>query len=293
MALQRTAAALECSKPFCSASPSLFLAFPALVPMSSSNLTGLLEQGTAAPTSPGGATAKKAAGAEASTERRDKLFVYDAAAVQALNPYGCSQFTDSSAEEVWNMVIKGNNRAKFHSELASDDAWRIGVGISRTAETLLEGIQMLRTDNMAKLLKAEPLTLALEEAAALQPYFGGLELRQGLGKGRQPGQSGQPQTSQAGRCCSAALKGSRRRSSRRPACLAAAEQLPLRAIFVVLAGSGAFWAAHVAEKVVRAAIIHKPLEGPAMRNAALARRKEHAAGTSSSAAADDASGLFS
>ena len=68
---------------------------------------------------------------------------------------------------------------------------------------------------------------------------------------------------------------------------------PLRAIFMVLAASGAFWAAHVAEKVARAAIIHKPLEGPAMRNAALARRKEqsgHAA--AASAAADDASGLF-
>ena len=67
---------------------------------------------------------------------------------------------------------------------------------------------------------------------------------------------------------------------------------PLRAIFMVLAASGAFWAAHVAEKVARAAIIHKPLEGPAMRNAALARRKEPASGTASSAATDDASGLF-
>ena len=293
LAPQRTAAAVECSKPFCSASPSLFLTFPALVAMSSSNLTGVLEQGAAAPASPGGATAKKAAGAEASTERRDKLFLYDAAAVQALNPYGCSQFTDSSAEEVWNMVIKSNNRAKFHSELASDDAWRIGVGISRTAETLLEGIQMLRTANMAKLLKAEPLTLALEEAAALQPYLEALNFGKGSEKDASPGNL-------------ASLKRRKLEDAAAPpskeAVTEAADALrawlqqnnsPLRAIFVVLAGSGAFWAAHVAEKVVRAAIIHKPLEGPAMRNAALARRKEHAAGTSSSAAADDASGLFS
>lgn len=35
--------------------------------------------------------------------RQSKLFVYDAAAVQALNPYGSSQFTDSAPEEVWNI----------------------------------------------------------------------------------------------------------------------------------------------------------------------------------------------
>ena len=65
---------------------------------------GLFEQGNNAPTSPGGATTKGgAADPKTPTERRDKLFVYDAAAVQALNPYGSSQFTDSAPEEVWNM----------------------------------------------------------------------------------------------------------------------------------------------------------------------------------------------
>ena len=149
---------------------------------------GLFEQGTAAPTSPGGATNKGgAADPKTPAERRDKLFVYDAAAVQALNPYGCSQFTDSAPEEVWNMVTKGNNRAKFHSELASDDAWRIGVGISRTAETLVEGIQMLKTDNMAKLLKPEPLKLALDEATALQPHLEILNFGKGSEKDAGPG----------------------------------------------------------------------------------------------------------
>ena len=151
----------------------------------SNDIAGLFEQDTTAST----AKAKGAAatGAEASTERRDKLFVYDAAAVQALNPYGCSQFTDSIPEEVWNMVTKGNNRAKFHSELASDDAWRIGVGISRTAETLLEGIQMLKTDNVEKLLKPEPLELALDEAAALQPHLEVLNFGKGSEKDASPG----------------------------------------------------------------------------------------------------------
>ena len=147
---------------------------------------GLFEQGTNAPTSPGGATAKGgAADPKTPTERRDKLFLYDAAAVQALNPYGCSQFTDSASEEVWNMVIKGNNRAKFHSELASDDAWRIGVGISRTAETLLgrhPGAQ--GPSNMAKLLKSRALEAGIGRSRRVAAPLGSLELWQGLGEGQ-------------------------------------------------------------------------------------------------------------
>ena len=150
------------------------------------DLAGLFEQNAVAPTGQGNAKDETKTEQQA-TERRDKLFVYDAAAVQALNPYGCSQFTDSAPEEVWNMVTKGNNRAKFHSELASDDAWRIGVGISRTAETLVEGIQMLKTDNMAKLLKPEPLKLALDEATALQPHLEILNFGKGSEKDAGPG----------------------------------------------------------------------------------------------------------
>ena len=259
----------------------------------SSDLTGLFEQSAAAPTSPGGATTKKAAGTEATAERRDKLFVYDAAAVQALNPYGCSQFTDSAPEEVWNMVSKGNNRAKFHSELASDEAWRIGVGISRTAETLLEGIRVLKTDNVAKLLKPDPLKLALDEATALQPHLEALNFGKGSEKDVGPGNLA---SLKRRRLEDAAAPPSKEEVTQAADALRAWLQKnnsPLRAIFVVLAASGAFWAAHVAEKVARAAVIHKPLEGPAMRNAALARRKDSKAGAPSSSAADDASGLFS
>ena len=254
----------------------------------SNDLAGLFEQGTAAPTG----TAKGAAGAAPSTERRDKLFVYDAAAAQALNPYGCSQFTDSLPEEVWNMVSKGNNRAKFHSELASDDAWRIGVGISRTAETLLEGIHLLRTGNVSKLLKPEPLELALDEAAALEPYLEVLNFGKGSEKDASPGNLASLKRRKLEDAAAPPLKEEVTEAADALHAWLQQKTSPLRAIFVVLAGSGAFWAAHVAEKVARAAVIHKPLEGPAMRNAALARRKEHTAGAQSSAAADDASGLF-
>jgi len=69
---------------------------------------------------------------------------------------------------------------------------------------------------------------------------------------------------------------------------------PLRGLLSVLAAGGSIWSAHVAEKVARSAVLHKPLEGPAMREAALARRKAPAQQQSTGASGSkDAEGLFS
>lgn len=50
-------------------------------------------------------------------------------------------------------------------------------------------------------------------------------------------------------------------------------QSPLRAIFAIMAGNGTWWAAHVAEKVARAAVLRKPLGAPGLRAATLAAAK--------------------
>ena len=59
-----------------------------------------------APPSPTGTAATRSG--PASAERRQKLFNYDAAAAQALNPYGPSEFSKIGTEEVWKMVSKGS-----------------------------------------------------------------------------------------------------------------------------------------------------------------------------------------
>lgn len=237
---------------------------------------------------------RPAAAAPASTAaRREKLYIYDAAAVQALNPYGSSQFTGESTKSVWAMVSKGSRKAAFHSELAAKDNWRVGVGISRTAETLLEGIAQLQTDNMKKVLRPEILKLAVDEATALEPYLHILN----FGKGSEK------------EAVTASLSGMKRRkvsTAAAPPAIAEVEEAadklrewlqkgasPLRGILAILAANGALWGAHVAEKVARAAVLHKPLESPQLRAAVVARRKEPAAASSSATGADDARGLLS
>ena len=254
--------------------------------MAAEDSRGLFEPApSAAPTSPAGAPTSAAA------ERRSKLYNYDAAAVQALNPYGKSQFSEAPLEQVWAMVTKGNKKVAFHSELCSHDDWRVGVGLSRTAETLLEGIAALQEDNIGKLLKPEILKQALDEADTLKPHLEALNF--GKGSEKQSTQFGTLSQMKKRKLETAAMPPGQDAVKEAADTLRAwfqKDASPLRAIFTILAGAGSFWAAHVAERVGRAAILHKPLEGPQIRAAALARRKEPVAATASTPN-DDARGL--
>lgn len=257
--------------------------------MAASDARGLFDSLSAAPKSPGGTTTRGAA-----AERRDKLYPFDAAAVQCLNPYGQSQFTAETTSRVWDMINKGSKRVRFHSELAATESYRVGVGLSRTAETLKEGIASLQDETMKRVLNQELLDKALEEANTLLPHLEALN----FGKGSETGSE---------TATLSALKRRKVESAVAPpseeTVKAAADALrdwlqkdgsPLRGLLSVLAAGGSIWSAHVAEKVARSAVLHKPLEGPAMREAALARRKAPAQQQSTGASGSkDAEGLFS
>ena len=230
----------------------------------------------------------------ATAERRQKLYGYDSAAAQALNPYGPSNFTTESTADVWKMVSKGSRKAAFHSELAAEDGWRIGVGLSRTAETLLEALKLLDEEHTVMVLKPEILQLAKAEAAELQPHLEVLN----FGKGSEKESSAATLSSVKRRKVTTAVAppdeatvGQATDKFRDWLCKS---QSPLRTLFAIMAGSGTWWAAHVAEKVVRAAVLHKPLDAAALRAAALARRKEPAPSSASApASSDDFRGLSS
>lgn len=150
-----------------------------------SDFAGLFAPQPANPPSPSGTTTTR--NPPASAERRQKLYNYDAAAAQALNPYGASTFTTTTTEDIWKMVSKGSRKAAFHSELAAEDKsaedkFRIGVGLSRTAETLLEGIKMLDDEYTVRVLKPEILKLAKDEAEELQPHLEVLNFGKGSEK---------------------------------------------------------------------------------------------------------------
>ena len=255
--------------------------------MASSDHRGLFAP-VAAPSSP------TAASTAAGQARRVKLYWYDAVAAQVLNPYGETNFTEQSTETVWRAASKGSKKVAFHTELASDEEWRQGVGISRSAEALLSAIKILGSEDMKKLIKDEPLNAALAEAAELKPHLENLH----RGKGSQEGAQ-QPTLAQ--------LK--KRKVDQEPAtapCTDAEVQAsaivvhkwlkkevtPLRAMLAFMAGNGAFFAGHVAEKTCRAAVQHKPLDQAAWAAAAVKRNKSKEAPRADGTGAADTRGLF-
>ena len=233
------------------------------------------------------------AGSVAPQGRREKLYWYDSVASQMLNPYGESAFTEQTNEAVWRAAAQGSKRVAFHTELAAADPWRQGVGISRSAEALLAAIRTLETDNIKKLLKEEHLTAALEEAAGLKPMLERLN----QGKGSQ-GEAKQPTLAQLKKRRLEAESDHMPVSKADMEAAAQAvhkwfqkERSPLRAILAILAGNGTFFAGHVADKICRAAIQHKPLNEAAWAAAAVARSSSQKP-TSERATASDTRGLF-
>lgn len=243
----------------------------------------------------GAETASQAPSAAADgSGRRKKLYFYDSVASQMLNPCGESNFTRESTEAVWRAAAQGTKKVAFHTELADEDTYRQGVGLSRTAEAVLAAIEVLDSANMKKLLQAGPLQAALAEAGALKPHLVLLN----RGKGRQEGPKELTMSQLKKRRVDS---GPSAPAPREEAVKAAAAEVhkwlskdtsPLRAILSILAGNGAFWAGHVAEKTCRAAVEHKPFTEVTFATAAAARSTAPAPSAASQSAATDTRGLF-
>ena len=251
-----------------------------------SDASGLFSQ--PAPSSPRASTVVGEAG------RREKLYWYDSVASQVLNPYGATNFSDQTTETVWRAASKGSKRVAFHTDLTATDPWRQGVGISRSAEALLAAIDLLESDNVKQLVKEEPLARAMEEVAALKPHLAVLN----SGKGSQGGPK-EPTLAQLKRRRTDQTSDTAAHSEAEVRAAATTvykwlqkENTPLRAILHILAGSGAFFAGHVAEKVLRAAAKYKPFTEDSWVEAAMARNRTQAAPASGNAAPSDSHGLF-
>ena len=116
------------------------------------------------------------------SERRIKLKTCDAAAAQLLNPYGCSLAKNMSVKEVWQAVAEASKVAVFHSELAATvmtgGPYRVGVGLSRVAESLLAAFAQLREPLRTKIIIPELLQAAMTDADTLTPSLQDLACRQ-------------------------------------------------------------------------------------------------------------------
>ena len=233
---------------------------------------------------------------EAPTERRIKLKSFDAAAAQLLNPYGASIVKGIDVKAVWEAVSQGSKAAKFHSDLAADDSYRVGIGLSRVAESLLAAIAQLKDPINDRFIIAEVLKAARTEADKIEPFLKALY----AGKGSQ---GSEPETIGFGRprAMAARNRGLDRQPSPEEVCTAAREfygwlgtsKSPLRGLIAGMSGYGCFFAAQVNDKVARAWKEHKPATQQAAEDAAYARRTATMApGGSSSSTGDRESYSF-
>ena len=167
------------------------------------------------------------------------------------------------------------------------------MGLSRTAEVLLEAIKRLEHPSMAQLIQAPLLEKALAEARALKPHLETIN----AGKG-----SSAPREKAKGM---SSLKQPARVASERPSDEAIErsvhavyewlkkEKTPLRGMLAMMSAGGVFYSAACAETTARAWIRHKPASEEDAIRATKARLATSASSSSSSGArADDARGLF-
>jgi predicted NBD/HSP70 family sugar kinase len=220
--------------------------------------------------------AAKGKKAPAAGPRREKLFNYDHAAVQWLLPFEPSAFTDKDAVVVYKACAKGTRGAKFNTLLAADpdQIWRVGAGVSQTAQGLLAAIAELENPDLAKIIQPQVLSKVLEEARGLKPHLEALY----FGKGGE----GQEQDASISALKKRKIEGENAKPpASATAITEAAKKLHdwaskpsshLRAMLAYLAGNGMFWAGHCVETVLRGAVLGKPLGEQALVDAAMARR---------------------
>ena len=105
--------------------------------------------------------------AEDDGDRRTKLRRYDRVAAQALNPNGMSLLHTAPLKKVWAWFSKGHKWVSYFTNLAGPTDYRVDIGLSQTAETLLVAFGALNDSKLDKLLVPAILSKAREEAATL------------------------------------------------------------------------------------------------------------------------------
>ena len=95
---------------------------------------------------------------------------------QVLNPCGASPELEwLDLHDFYKMAENGNDYIMHYSELCDKDPQRVGIGLSRFAQTMLDGIENLRHPDVADVVKPDLLKAALAEAATLEPHFKNLD----------------------------------------------------------------------------------------------------------------------
>lgn len=201
-------------------------------------------------------------------QKRGKLWDTDHAAAVQLNPFGKSGFDTYSNKAIFKMTADGSTFAKYHSNMnatnGEDDKrgtgpesedYRVGIGISQTAQGLLAVIEQLNNDQLKALLKEEHLALAQTEAEEIKDAVKACALGKVGFKSKGITGAKRMRTDGSAVPTKEALK-------------AASEKLydflnkansPLKGLMELMAQGGVFWSGHICTKTAAAIIEHKPI----------------------------------
>ena len=237
-------------------------------------------------------------GAAQGASKRVKLYPYDQIGAKLFNPFGESVITRAPLEDLWKTTTNGSKKVAFYSLLAADqtkDSWRVGAGISITAQSILAAIEQLELQRFQKVIVKELYEKAMTEATALKPVLEVLNF--GKGGEKDTGASSSLSSLKRKKQDSAPAKP----MPTEPAVNDAIKKLhdwlqqkqsPLRGLLTIVAGEGTFYAAHCAEKTARACISCKPASVEDWKAAANTRRKSAKPVSEAYAVDDDLQGLF-
>ena len=80
--------------------------------------------------------------------KRHKLKMNDTVTAKCFDPFGTSVLEEIPLDTLWTLASKGDKYTEFFTELACrddqfDGKYRVGIGISRLAQVVLEVIQRL------------------------------------------------------------------------------------------------------------------------------------------------------
>ena len=107
-------------------------------------------------------------------ERRTKLYKTDQTSATFFNPYGRA-FLPLSNKELYEKVSEGDKKTKFHSELCAGEGtggnYRVGIGLSRTAECLLAAFAEVQSNNLKKIINEHYYKQAVDEIEKLTPHL--------------------------------------------------------------------------------------------------------------------------
>ena len=265
--------------------------------MSAADAAGLLGSPAKAAPDTGRGTKRPAA-----EDRREKLSRSDQVPYAFLEIGERSIMAELGDTALYKAISTGNAYAKYHSNLAASSEWRVGVGISQTAEALETALSHMVSSecHLKAILKESMWQKVSQELDNLLPHVRRLNMGKDV-EATKDGTTSLERLKQDRKKAKGTNKEREKVTAEKMQESAeyvyswlAKKQSPVRALLSIISGDGTFWAGHAMERAARATINAKPMSKDAWCAAARARCENGSTTLSKDKGApvDDAKGLL-